>query len=126
MSKRVLKKDPGLPLRIWDAYYPPSTLGTTLLWSAAGGGVRTGCRHSSSLQQKISKFLSRLAMAAALREGVTAIMAARGRASWTEYGQWLLSVAVDDESDGRVQWWRGRSMAATLADCEAAGAKRKT
>ena len=65
-------------------------------------------------------------MAAALREGATAIMAARGRASWTEYGQWLLSVAVDDESDGRVQWWRGRSMAATLADCEAAGAKRKT
>ena len=41
MSKRVLKKDPGLPSQIWDAYYPPSTLGTTLLWSAAGGEART-------------------------------------------------------------------------------------
>ncbi len=64
-------------------------------------------------------------MAAALREGATAIMAARGRAIWTEYGQWLLSVAVDDESGGRVQWWLGPSMAATLVDCEAAGANRK-
>ena len=39
MSKCILKKDPGLPLRIWDAYYPPRTLRTTLLWSAAGGGA---------------------------------------------------------------------------------------
>jgi hypothetical protein len=37
MSKHVLKKDPSLPSQIWDAYHPPNTLGTTLLWSAAGG-----------------------------------------------------------------------------------------
>jgi hypothetical protein len=52
MSKRVFKKDPGLPSQIWDRYYPPSTLGTTLLCSAAGGEARTGCRPSSLLKQK--------------------------------------------------------------------------
>ncbi len=36
MSKCILKKDPSLPLRMWDAYHPPNTLGTLLL-SAAGG-----------------------------------------------------------------------------------------
>jgi hypothetical protein len=40
MSKHVLKKDPGLPSRIWDAYYPPSTFGTTLFWSALGGRLK--------------------------------------------------------------------------------------
>jgi hypothetical protein len=77
MSRRVLKKDPGLPSQIWDAYYPPSTLGT-LFWSAAGGEARTGCRPSSSLKQKIDDFISCPAMAAALRGGATAMMAARG------------------------------------------------
>ena len=71
------------------------------MWSAAGGGALTGCRPSSLLQLKISKFISRLAMAAALREVGMVVMAARERASWTEYGQWLLTVMVDDESGRR-------------------------
>jgi len=54
MSKCVLKKDPGLPSQIWDVYYPPSTLGTTLLWSATVGEAQTGCRPSSLLKQTIS------------------------------------------------------------------------
>jgi hypothetical protein len=77
MSKRVLKKDPGVPSKNWNEYYPSSTLGTTLLWSAAGGGG-IGCRPSSLLKQKIHEFISCPEMAAALRGGATAMMAARG------------------------------------------------
>jgi hypothetical protein len=43
--------------------------------------IHENCRLLSSLQQKNSKFMSCPAMAAPLREGVTAMMAAQGRAS---------------------------------------------
>jgi hypothetical protein len=87
VSKRVLQKDPGLPLQIWDAYYPPSTLGTTFCGLPLGGGARTGCRPSSSQKQKIDEFISCPAMAAALRGGATAMMAAqRGQAGLTTGG----------------------------------------
>ena len=93
MCKRVLKKNLGLPSQIWDAYYPPSTLGTTLLWSAVGGEARTSCRPLSLLKQKIDEFISCPAMAAALRGGATAMMATRGGRSGLK--------AVDNEGGGR-------------------------
>jgi len=39
MSKHVLKKDPRRCRQIWDAYYPPNTLGTTLCGLLLGGGL---------------------------------------------------------------------------------------
>jgi hypothetical protein len=37
----------------------------------------------------------------------------------TEDGRWRLTAVVDDEVVG-LQWRRGRSMSATMADCKAA------
>ena len=39
-------------------------------------------------------------MVAALREGVTAMMAAQGSVSWTDDGQWHLMVVVDNKGVG--------------------------
>ena len=131
MSKRVLKKDPCLPLQIWDGYHPPSTL---LPWDNSfvvcrWGGARTGCRPLSLLQQKNDEFMSRLAMAAALRGGATAMMVAQGRASWTEGGWWRLTAVVDNEGGGSSMAAgevNGGNNGRLQSGGEAAGAKRKT
>jgi len=39
-------------------------------------------------------------MVAALREGVTAMMAAQGSVSWTDDGRWHLMAVVDDKGVG--------------------------
>jgi hypothetical protein len=57
VSKGVLKKEPSMPSRIWDAHHPPNTLGTTLLLEVALVAMMTPWRSMMARAASMTVFL---------------------------------------------------------------------
>ena len=99
MSKRVRQKDPGLPLQIWDAYYPPSTLGTTFCGLPPGGGLAQAAFVFAAAKNRRIHIMS--GDGRGVERGGDGDDGGAKRASWTDERRWRLTAAVDSKGGGR-------------------------